>query len=632
MSLPALSPPGAAYHAAEHRGGLLPRGFLRRGYCALVFFLLVLQPALPANASYPGQASPMLEILNIDTREFPLIRAEIKPDNLPVGLAVPINAGTLSLLENGNTIPARDVQEKSHGIYFALTVNPDFALDSRDPKGISRYAKLVGAFKQMGSAFSAEGVDRFSLFINPDYVFEQLSDFGSLVTALEGYSENFRTQKSDLTSLSRAIDALSMDESGKDKVLLYITGLPTIQDAKSIQLLSEIAREKHIKVIIWLAGEAFIATYPQIPYLQDLADSSAGSLFLYSGSEPLPEADTYLNNLGRTYLVSYLSLVRESGTQSLSARLQLESSTLSSTSSSFEVQVEPAELSFLNLPQELTLLQSADGAATPAELPLEVLVDFVDGHPRNITSARLLVNGADVQENIQAPFNSFVLSLKDYAGKDKLALQVLMVDDLGLEARTPSTEIALSTILPSTGGAGIFRSPWLLLTAGAALAALVALVLLPALRKAKSKPLASLSAEAALPAPLPSPAILATLTRLSPENLPTPEKPIAITQEITIIGRDADLCNLVLDDPAVEAMHCQLRKLPDGEFRLTDFRSAAGTWVNYAPVGAKGIRLQHGDLIQLGSQTFRFGSGSRVAAVEKNQAHRDLTDGSSPAE
>ena len=633
MNLPALSPLGVASSGGKRRGTLFPRGFLRRGFSALLFLLLFWQCVLPVSAALREQALPSLEILNIDTREFPLIRAEIKPNNLPGDLAVPFNTGTISFLENGNTIQARDVQENYQGIHFALAVNPDFALDSRDPKGVSRYAKLVAAFKQMEGAFSAEGQDRFSLFINPDYAYEQLSDFASLSTALDAYSENFRTQKSDLASLTRAIDALSMDESGKDKALLYITGLPTIQDAKSIQLLSGIAGEKNIKVIIWLAGEAFIAAYPQIPYLQDLADSAAGSLFIYSGSEPLPEASSYLRNMGRTYQVSYLSLVRTSGTQSLTARLELESGTLSSPSSSFEAQVEPAALSFLNLPETLSLQQSAEGAVTPAELPVEVLVDFVDGHPRNLISARLLVNGTAVQENTQPPFNSFIIPLKNYSAADKLTLQVLMVDDLGLEARTPPAEVALRTALAQKdSGAGLFRSPWLLIAAGAALAGLVGFVILPALQKGKSKPLTVAGTEPAQAAALAAPPILATLTKLSPENLPTPDKPTAITQEITIIGRDPDLCNLVLDDPAVEAMHCQLRMLPDGEFRLTDFRSAAGTWVNYAPVGPKGIRLQHGDLIQIGALTFRFGSGSRVAAAEKNPSERNPSDSGSMTE
>ncbi len=575
---------------------------------------------LPVNAAAGAQAVPSLEILNIDKREFPLIRFEVKPRNLPAGKAAPIATDAFTILENGNTVPARDVQENYLGIHLALAVNPDFALDSRDPKGVSRYSKLIGAFKLLSNIFSSEGKDRFSLYINPDYVYEQLSDFSSLLTALEAYSGNFRSMKSDLASLTRALDALSIDESSKDKVLLYITGLPTVQDAKNLQLLAEIAREKKIKVVIWLAGEAFIAGYPQIPYLQDLAESSGGSLFIYSGSEPLPDAETCVQNLVKTYTVSYLSQVRKSGSQTLSVSLQLEDQAVSSASGKFDIVVEPASLRFLNLPDSLSLQQSEDGSVTPAELPLEVLIDFVDGHPRNIATARLLANGKLVQENIQAPYGSFILKLAEFAGAEKLILQVLMVDALGLTASTAPTELGITTI-PSAGSSSLsfLKSPWLIAALGVLLAALALLAARPALQKARVKPLAETSADALVPAPAVPQKLLASLTKLSIDNVPLPEKPIAITQEISILGRDPDLCNIVLDDPAVEPMHCQLRMFADGEFRLTDFRSTAGTWVNYAPVGGKGIRLQHGDLIQIGSLTFRFGSGTRVATASSSQ-------------
>jgi len=34
--------------------------------------------------------------------------------------------------------------------------------------------------------------------------------------------------------------------------------------------------------------------------------------------------------------------------------------------------------------------------------------------------------------------------------------------------------------------------------------------------------------------------------------------------------------------------------------------SAAGTWLNYAPVSKNGAHLEHGDVVQFGKATFRF--------------------------
>jgi pSer/pThr/pTyr-binding forkhead associated (FHA) protein len=43
-----------------------------------------------------------------------------------------------------------------------------------------------------------------------------------------------------------------------------------------------------------------------------------------------------------------------------------------------------------------------------------------------------------------------------------------------------------------------------------------------------------------------------------------------------------------------------------GEYWIYDLGSLAGTWVNYVPVAAEGVRLQHGDLIHVGFVTLRF--------------------------
>ena len=69
-------------------------------------------------------------------------------------------------------------------------------------------------------------------------------------------------------------------------------------------------------------------------------------------------------------------------------------------------------------------------------------------------------------------------------------------------------------------------------------------------------------------------------------------------------------------DPFVETrlpcrgLHCRLHTrvqlTPEGDFRILDAGSVAGTWVNYAPVPPQGLLLKHGDLVQIGRESFRF--------------------------
>ena len=103
-----------------------------------------------------------------------------------------------------------------------------------------------------------------------------------------------------------------------------------------------------------------------------------------------------------------------------------------------------------------------------------------------------------------------------------------------------------------------------------------------------------------------------SLIKLDPDQSPSAEKPYLLTEEITLIGRDPGLANLVLDKPFLEPLHAEIHFFPDGRIRLTDFNSTSGTYVNYKPISTHGVNLQHSDLIHFGSLLFRFNSSTRT--------------------
>ena len=103
-----------------------------------------------------------------------------------------------------------------------------------------------------------------------------------------------------------------------------------------------------------------------------------------------------------------------------------------------------------------------------------------------------------------------------------------------------------------------------------------------------------------------------SLTRLDSDQTPSAEKPHLLTEEITLIGRDPSVANLVLDDPSIEALHAEIHFYPDGRIRLTDFNSTSGSYVNFKAVGSHGSNLQHADLIHFGTLLFRFNSATRT--------------------
>lgn len=66
----------------------------------------------------------------------------------------------------------------------------------------------------------------------------------------------------------------------------------------------------------------------------------------------------------------------------------------------------------------------------------------------------------------------------------------------------------------------------------------------------------------------------------------------------TLIGRDPNLCDIVIDDPLVSRQHARIRQEGD-QFCIYDLDSANGTFVN----GEVGLRaeLHNGDRISMGS-------------------------------
>jgi len=81
---------------------------------------------------------------------------------------------------------------------------------------------------------------------------------------------------------------------------------------------------------------------------------------------------------------------------------------------------------------------------------------------------------------------------------------------------------------------------------------------------------------------------------------------LPLTGVDVVLGRDASLAGIVLDDPSVSGMHARMIRLAGGGYLLRDQDSVAGTWINFKPVADDGTQLANEDLIHLGRVGLRF--------------------------
>lgn len=93
--------------------------------------------------------------------------------------------------------------------------------------------------------------------------------------------------------------------------------------------------------------------------------------------------------------------------------------------------------------------------------------------------------------------------------------------------------------------------------------------------------------------------------RLIPLNGPFAEQPIALTHQLTLLGRELDN-DIVIDDERTSRHHAEIR-WDHGRAQLRDGQSMNGTLLNRQIVRGP-VPLRSGDVIDLGAQRYRFES------------------------
>ena len=581
---------------------------------------------LLASLLFPGFASaqspePIIQIDRTDNRNFPEIKVEFSGKNL-TGRIYP-SADDVTIIENGHHIRPDFVERIYTGIHFSLVINPESSLTLHWANGLQYYAEMINAIKSIGPDLDNLDVNRYSLYINPDISYTEMTSYDAWAKAINEYSINQRNLVSSLDSLEMAISALETSGTSLDSVLVYLTPYlhPTL--LPGFFSLAERAAAINVPIHVWIVMSQSMLGTSYETNLRDALLKTGGTLSTFTGLEEVPDPNTYLQGKGESFLLTYQSMIRESGSFDLAVELSLAADrVLRSKPTQLDLIVEPMQVSFINPPDSLDLLQDEDNLVSPDSLPIEVLIEFPDGYPRSILSSILFVNGTRVQTNQSPPYGSFAIDLNDYTQEQKLLLEVRINDDLGLQGKTPIHTLNLNIFKPQKTFSGSwFASPWLWLVLVGLLSIIIVLILRKPRRIKREKDTSTLDSNKKNPNEVllkPASTVVksfGSLMKLDPDQTPSAEKPYLLVKEITLIGRDPSLANLVLDDPMLEPLHAEIHFFSDGRIRITDFNSISGTYVNFKPVTSHGTSLQHADLVHFGSLLFRFNSVTRTQST-----------------
>ena len=603
----------------KKKSNKLIRGDFWGDLLLILLFSLILLPMHPILAQ---DNTSSIQITSVDNSNFPEIVLTYKGFNLSE--ALPVDPTEIEIIEDGQTIVPTSLEEQYQGVHFAVALNPDSSLTIRGGDSQPYNLAMIKALKTAGPEPENARNNRYSFFSNPEVSLVETEEYAAWAANFDDFETIPQSLSSSLSSLELAVSALEHSGLDMDTVLVYITPYLDYRLLPEFYELVERAGKLGVETRVWIVMSPRVVGSSYELEMQTALNSRGGTLTPLTGTETVPDPRDYMQGKGRNFKAHYQSKIRTSGEYQLQIRADLEQSpTLQSIPATLTLDIQPTKLSFINLPNTLEILYNNDGSFQPAQLPLEVLIEFPDGYPRSILNSTLFVNGERVSSNTMPPYGSFVLNLADYVDSTELRLEVRLQDEFGLQGRTPIQTIALDVLKPETDRNGTwFSSPWLWIGL-VLLAGLVAFLIFQMPFPKRKSPEEVKVSEPKIDKmvekdPLSSPVLEKTfgnLTRLDSDQTPSAEKPHLLTKEIILIGRDPSLANLVLDDPSIEPLHAEIHFFADGRIRLTDFNSISGSYVNFKPVGSHGTPLQHADLVHFGTLLFRFNSATRTQST-----------------
>ncbi len=519
-----------------------------------------------------------------------------------------------SLEEDSNPILAFSVGEETVGAQLVYAINTDVGLRIRDTLGRSRFDLAKAALLDIWSRpeFGQLEIDDLTLLTN-DQVLAQHSDSAAeLASSLNAAQPTFEQVGAGYELLFRSLDYFSSGDpnSARPTSLIFVTTL--LRQPRDIPLTNIITRARSTGTAIYpvLMGEITDEDQPELEILLRLAEETGGQLIRFDNPVGLDSLAETILSQRKQYRLEYRSAAAESGPHQIRVLVGGEGT---SAITNFVLQIEPAQVTLLNVPAQIE--RSTDDPALPLEdLPpttadIAFGVSYPDGYVRPIVSSRLIVDGEVVAQSGTAPMDALEWDLRPILTSGQYNLQVAVTDSLGLEGISQPATVTFQVQAPPRGLSAIQPALGSLLLALAVLLAgifFAAFIITSRKPRGKEMDLAepirpALLRRAALQREHPDEPVEAYLVPLNPSD-----EYIPLVGTDTILGRDPSHAAVPIEDASVERMHARLIRQADGEYLIRDQGTTAGTWINYAEVPAAGQRLRHGDVVHLGAAGFRF--------------------------
>ena len=198
-----------------------------------------------------------------------------------------------------------------------------------------------------------------------------------------GYTPDSRKGVPSLQALNLALDALETKptQPGAKRAILFISPHLMPDTFEGVDSVLQRAADTDTRIFVWMVNSPAYFLGSGAQALQRLAAESGGQFITYSGSEVLPDLETYLGSLRHLYKAAYTSHITQSGTHTLAMQVTSGDQQAISPVQTFDVVVEPPSAVLLSPPLQITRTTNLNDqynleTLTPILQTFEVLVEF----------------------------------------------------------------------------------------------------------------------------------------------------------------------------------------------------------------------------------------------------------------
>jgi len=608
---------------------------LKKSLQSLILLCLIL---IISSSQVRAQAAREISLSAPDLATYPEITFYIDVNDRDGRRITNLTADQITLHENGINQEILDFQTLSPGIQLVAAFNLSNPFAIQDINGVSRFDYIQQSLLNWAALPQNSAPDNISIVSNDGLEHSHLEEKSDVISILEGYDPDLRETESNFNVLAKAISIASdpVDQPGMKRIVLLYTSQPTTEGFAAIDNLISQAADNQVRVYtILISSPAFFSTAGATK-LQNLSMDTGGLFIPFSGDEPLADLEQLLEPLRSTYLLNYRSQIVTPGTQTLEVSVESTLSPLVGMREFF-LDIQPPNPIFISPPKEITreIMEENSGDNTiqtfqPEDVPLKIILEFPDNHPRDLEELIFRVDGEIVDRKTSPPYDQFVWDISSYEANAIHHLSLEAVDILGLTRLSVETPVEIKVIIPPPDLPSIIQANAPAL-AGLAVILMAGLALFIFISQGRIQPgvtnifqifsskwVKFTKSKTLVRKILPGknnglqdssqqmikPYRLIAINDVSQQLFPEPIRGDA--KEIKI-GRSKPGNGIQIKHPSVINEHAVINFLDDGKYQITDLGSTAGTWINYQQIKSSEPQfLKDGDIIHIGEAIFRF--------------------------